>query len=208
MFEKAKNIFALKDINVRCFRFTNTIFIHIPKNAGQSIARTFYGHTVHHKKAFMLKKNMPLFYDNAFVFACVRDPLDRFKSAYSYISAGGRSDNDKKIHERYVKGKDIDSFIDYLASVKIDKCKDLYHFHTQSSYVSEKYNLYSLIIDRVYRMNEMDALMRDFKTNSLQAPMMDDFPILNKSNSVSLTLTKAQEDKVKDLYMVDYVNFY
>jgi len=184
------------------------VFIHIPKNAGQSISRSLYGYTIHHLKAYQIKSVSPRFFEDAFVFACVRDPVSRFKSAYKYLCDGGRSNSDKQIYERYLRGKSLDEFLEYLMTVDQDDIEYLYHFHTQSSFVSERYDYLSIIVDRVYRLEELECVIRDFKYRSLFPPLRGEFPVENKSNSDSLVLSEDQEATIRELYKIDYVNFY
>lgn len=203
----ACRIFKQGQVSPRCFEFTGTIFIHIPKNAGQSISNTLYGQTIHHKKAVFFKKFNYKFYKNAFVFACVRDPVDRFKSAYSYLQAGGQLKQEKKM-TKTLSNRSLDSFIDYLSSVEVDKIPDLSHFHTQTSYVAEENAPRSLIVDRIYKMNELETLVRDFKILSKVQPLHDVLPKINTSNSHRITLTSQQEEKIQRIYRIDYVNFF
>jgi len=72
-----------------CFKPTQSIFIHIPKAAGTSIARAIYGQNVGHRKASdyirVSKKEFIKYYR----FSFTRNPWDRLVSAYNFVKQGG-----------------------------------------------------------------------------------------------------------------------
>jgi hypothetical protein len=197
-----------KTIYPDCFVYTNTVFVHIPKNAGQSIGHALYGMTIHHEKAADLRKDRKDTYSNAFSFAVVRDPISRFKSAYSYLKQGGRTVYDQNIADKYLNNCSLDEFITFLENTPFDENHDLFHFHTQTSYVCEPYNPLVIIVDRIYKLENLTALMRDFKSVTKLAPLLDEIPKVNTSKSGKLELTTEQEERIKQLYSIDYMNFY
>ena len=155
---------ALRLGNVReyvpgSFLYTNTIYIHIPKCAGQSIAASLYGHTVHHYKASFYYKYFPKFFDSAFVFSCVREPISRFLSAYSYLKSGGRTQRDARIRDSYIKNNDINSFVNYIYSSDFENNIDLMHFHTQTSFLTLADDPYLVIANRVYNFNNLNSFI-------------------------------------------------
>jgi len=190
-----------------CFYFTNTIFIHIPKTAGQSIGFALYGHTIHHDKAADLQARDPAFYKGAFKFAVVRDPIARFRSAYTYLQAGGRCHYDRKLAAKYLDGT-LDDFIDRLADMDINQNRELFHFHTQSSFVAEAARRRPIVVDRVYNMDSLAVLSRDFSLNSRQPAINAEFPHRNASSSSGLELTERQKGRLRDIYDIDYINFF
>lgn len=191
-----------------CFVYTNTVFIHIPKNAGQSVGHALYGLTIHHEKASALRQAKPKEYAEAFTFAVVRDPVSRFKSAYSYLKQGGRIDYDRQIFEKYLGDKSLDEFLTFLENTPIDENNELFHFHTQTSYVCEPYNPLLIMVDRIFKIEELETCIRDFKKVSKLEPLLDEIPKVNSSKSVSLELTERQIQRIKNIYSIDYENFY
>lgn len=67
-------------------------FVHIPKTAGISLLQALgISQEVNHFSIIDYFLSDPEFYENSLKAAFVRDPLDRFVSAYSFLKAGGRS---------------------------------------------------------------------------------------------------------------------
>jgi len=197
-----------KTIYPDCFTYTNTVFVHIPKNAGQSIGHALYGMTIHHERAADLRKGRKDAYSNAFSFAVVRDPVSRFKSAYSYLKQGGRTVYDQQIADKYLNKCSFDDFLTFLENTPFDENHELFHFHTQTSYVCEPFNPLIIIVDRIYKLEHLSTLMRDFKVASKLAPLLDEIPKVNTSKSGKLEITTEQEQRIKNLYSIDYMNFY
>jgi hypothetical protein len=82
--------------SLRPFIRTNSLFIHVPKAAGVSIARALYGNLgMGH---LTMEEYRSLFRPSAlarmFKFAFVRNPFDRLHSAYHFLRGGGLSDED------------------------------------------------------------------------------------------------------------------
>ena len=77
----------------RHLRNSDYLFIHIPKNAGISIANALYGKPVWprtwHRTALQIKNEYPDFFTTRISFAVIRNPWDRVVSAYEYLRAGG-----------------------------------------------------------------------------------------------------------------------
>jgi hypothetical protein len=76
------------DLVPRQFRRDGAIFIHVPKCAGSALLDAWLGFQTGHVTAAEYHAADPLFFDRAYVFAFVRDPVDRFVSAYDHIQTG------------------------------------------------------------------------------------------------------------------------
>lgn len=72
-----------------CFEPTKSIFIHVPKAAGTSIARAIYGQNVGHRKASDYTKVSRNTFNQYFSYGFVRNPWDRAVSAYHFAKQGG-----------------------------------------------------------------------------------------------------------------------
>ncbi len=70
----------------RQYRRDGAIFIHVPKCAGSALLDAWLGFQTGHVTAEQYRGADPTFFESAYVFAFVRDPLARFVSAYDHIS--------------------------------------------------------------------------------------------------------------------------
>lgn len=72
----------------RQFRRDGVIFIHVPKCAGSALLDAYLGFQTGHITAGRYRQADPAFFDAAYVFTFVRDPLARFVSAYDHVQTG------------------------------------------------------------------------------------------------------------------------
>jgi hypothetical protein len=72
----------------RQFRRDLAIFIHVPKCAGSAFLDAWLGFQTGHVTAAEYRAADPAFFDAAYVFAFVRDPVTRFISAYDHLQTG------------------------------------------------------------------------------------------------------------------------
>ncbi|MFM8414001.1 MAG: sulfotransferase family 2 domain-containing protein [Planctomycetota bacterium] len=72
----------------RQFRRDGVVFIHVPKCAGSALLDAYLGFQTGHVTATQYRQADPAFFDSAYVFTFVRDPLARFVSAYDHIQTG------------------------------------------------------------------------------------------------------------------------
>lgn len=109
-----KTIFSSENPYTSEFEKTGTIFIHIPKNAGTSIAQTLYRQPVGHIPISRYKAFDDEKFQKYFKFAVVRNPWDRLYSAYKYLKAreGKPYWLDGQFANKYLKGLDtFESFV-------------------------------------------------------------------------------------------------
>ena len=72
----------------RQFHRDAAIFIHVPKCAGSALLDAWLGFQTGHVTAAAYHAADPGFFDSAYVFTFVRNPLARFVSAYDHIQTG------------------------------------------------------------------------------------------------------------------------
>lgn len=72
----------------RQFHRDAAIFIHVPKCAGSALLDAWLGFQTGHVTAAAYHAADPAFFDCAYVFTFVRNPLARFVSAYDHIQTG------------------------------------------------------------------------------------------------------------------------
>ena len=112
--------------------------MHIPKTAGTSISQRLYGCEITHRPALDLAILYPLRFARLKKFAVVREPVERFLSAYDYLKNGGKNAQDREFGGRYVEPFDTaDAFIAACRDERFKANVFRYvHFKTQTYYVA------------------------------------------------------------------------
>lgn len=88
------------------------IFIHIPKAAGTSVARTLFGEGSRHLRYAEYEQANPRKFAEYFKFSFVRNPWSRLYSAYTFLKNGGMNDMDRRWAEEHLVGfADFNSFV-------------------------------------------------------------------------------------------------
>ncbi len=111
--------------------------LHIPKTAGNTLSPLFDSVIDHDitREGFMSLKDINEYeiYNgfNEYTVAVVRNPYDRFVSAYFYLFNGGLNDKDKADSERYIKGLE---FVDFTRQATPDIFNQI-HFRPQHEWI-------------------------------------------------------------------------
>jgi len=82
---------------------TGILFIHIPKAAGTSICMALYGiPTIGHLKVSDWQSWFPHSWRKVTIVSVVRDPMDRFLSAFHFLKKGGMNQEDSLFADRFL----------------------------------------------------------------------------------------------------------
>lgn len=149
--KKIKSIF--ESMPAHCIA-TQSIFIHIPKAAGMAIVNSLYqkNQSNHDTWREYYKRDKGKF-NKYFKFTFVREPVDRFISAYEYLSKGGKNDIDIYWQNKYIKRYSTpDEFIINGGLEKAIK-KGVEHFIPQCKFV---YDGNSIVVDFVGRYEDIE----------------------------------------------------
>lgn len=139
-------------------RAHNAVFVHIPKNAGTSIAATLgiVRSDGLHAPAIGYRAADRRFYRKAYSFAVVRNPWDRIVSAFHFVKFSSNSPQD--VEWRATHLSDIDRFPDFvrrLADKSFRKEVMTYHlFQPQWFFLCDYFG--RLIVDDLVRYEELD----------------------------------------------------
>lgn len=116
----------------------NYIFIHIPKCAGWSISQALYGKQITHIKFSQYFDADNQLFGNYKVFSVVRDPIERFLSAYNFLKKGGINEADFLWAKENFSG--IENVNEFIKKIHIDSAfsktvLQKHHFESQYSYL-------------------------------------------------------------------------
>jgi hypothetical protein len=175
-----------------------TLFIHIPKNAGMSIAQALYGEQIKHATIRYYAKAASRLLWRTPSFAVMRDPVGRFVSAFNYAQAGGSADNriSAPFIDRYMAFGTIDDALDHL-----EDAADIYQidhiFRPQSWYITDRKG--KVIVDRLFLLDEFDRVRRFLALRGIA-----DVPHLNHVEKPPVALDESQLARIRQFYARDF----
>ena len=137
-----KGSFSLKSFDEH-----QSLFIHITKTAGTSVAKSLFNYLPYHYTAieyrviYGRKK-----FNTYFKFAFVRNPWDRLYSAYRYLKSGGWNEKDREWAETHLSVyEDFNHFIKEWLS--IENINNHLHFRPQYEFICD--NKKNILIDYI-----------------------------------------------------------
>ena len=140
---------------LNAFYKSKSIFIHIPKTAGVSLAKAIYGdvslegHRSFYFNSIALNTKNEVF----FFFAFVRNPFDRLYSAYKFLRKGGMNNFDKLTFETHLSEfKDFEDFI--LNGLNKKLIYQITHFIPQHEYLCDSKG--NILVDFIGRFENLD----------------------------------------------------
>lgn len=186
---------------LRPFRKKNLIFIHIPKNAGTSIAESVFGYSFGHHTAQFYRTLDPDFFDATTSFAVLRDPIERFVSSYCDIANGGGEMVPLFPHWGRVYGDsigDMERFIVAHRRVLGQYAKLDYVMRPQGEFVTDAEG--AVIVSRIFVLGRHDRELAEFLADHGVASL----PQLNRTRKAPIILSASQERFVRELYASDF----
>lgn len=181
-------------------RRRNLIFVHVPRAAGTSIAHALYGprNTLHHSIRYFRALD-PDFHARADSFAVLRDPFDRFASAFAFVRAGGtdscRMADVMVRRTRHVRS--VDDYLDYLEGS--DPWSLDFVMRPQSWFVTDL-ETGAVLVKRLFQLGVDAFALTDF----LRGHGVTRLPRLNAAPRLPLKLTARQRDRVRRFYAMDF----
>ncbi len=114
------------------------LLIHVPKTAGTSLSTVLYGREIGHLPAVDVAVLYPIRFGAWLKFAVLREPVDRFLSAYDFLKAGGNHETDERFSRRFLAAfDDVSAFLDAWSDRQFrHDVTSWYHFRPQTFYVS------------------------------------------------------------------------
>jgi len=183
------------------------IFIHIPKNAGTSIIKAMGVENLYIDKTIEEYKEHYQEYWNRYTkFTSIRDPIDRFISAYKFarmkesgwFSATGEEGLEKHDHYDLCNSMDINEYTSYIYKnpKKFNRWIIPQTFHILNKDDEIEINYYV----------RYENLLEDLKKIGI-----DGIEKLNSSkveNDKLIQLTRKSKNMLYEIYDIDYQNFY
>lgn len=182
------------------------IFIHIPKNAGTSIMKAMGIENIFMDKTIEeYKENYDEYWDKYKKFTVVRDPVDRFVSAYKFarmkesgwFSATGEEGLEKHKHYDLCNEMDINEYTTYL----FKNSKQFNRWNVPQTFIiSNKNN--EIEIDYYVRFENLQEDLSKIGIENIQK--------LNSSkieDDKVIQLSKKSKMKLYEIYDIDYYNF-
>ena len=187
------------------------IFVHIPKTAGTSIYKAlgfFDGRgLIGHRPIEEYKENYGEYWNRYLKFAVVREPIDRFISAYKFArtyenfwnSADPESHLPKHKHYELCNECDINGYVNYLY-----ENPGSHHIATlpQSWFVKNKSG--EIEVDYIAKYENLDSDLKKIGIDNIEKLNVSE-PIRDES---ILKLTRRSKNILHEIYESDYDLFY
>lgn len=184
-----------------------SIFIHIPKCAGMSMAKTIFGNLAggHATLEEYLNIFEPDCIANYFKFTVVRNPWDRLVSAYFFLKTGGLNSRDRNWFDEELA--DFESFNEFVTKwINRKNIWKMDHFRPQYHYMLDKRQ--KIHLDYVAFIENIDE---DFACIADHVGVSRALPESNKSMHRSymdyyndLTMNIVAETYAEDVTMLGY----
>ncbi len=184
------------------------IFVHIPKTGGNAIVESLFGVSPkgHKRLEKYYQANRGKFREY-YKFTVVRNPYDRFESAFYYLKKGGISIYDRRVFIDYLK--DINDINDFVT--KLVNSPALYN--TVFNYIHFKPQYYFL--DGEIREKSMDyigkieTLTKDYEIIARElGKTCSNLKKRNVNKSKSqVEMTQRTKDFIYDNYKKDFIVF-
>jgi hypothetical protein len=175
------------------------IFIHIPKNGGTSIKRCLYREDPGHLTSRFYAFAAPELLDSSDSFAIIRDPFDRFMSAFDFLIRGGGNDAriQAPVMRRLSHIRTLDDYLDYLEGIQGDWFLSDNTARPQWWYISDK--MRRIRIKNLYLLGAHDRGISFF----LNRHGVSAATYLNKTDRFTFEVNDLQRRRIYQLYHVD-----
>jgi hypothetical protein len=181
-------------------RARKLIFVHVPRVAGTSVTRALFGEgCIHHYSMRYYRAVDPVFAQAADSFALLRDPFERFASAYAFVRSGGTAFS--RLSTVFLRQTaDIRSVDDYLAFLEGRGPLDLdFVMRPQSWFVCDPRTGESLVKD-LFLLEADGAALAAYLAPHWSGAL----PSINRAPRAALALDARQRRRIERLYAADF----
>jgi hypothetical protein len=181
------------------FKARKLIFIHVPRAAGMSVAQALGASLQSHYSMRYYRAVAPRFAVEADSFAVLRDPFERFASAYAIVRAGGAEK--VRLSSPFVRQtshiRSIDDYLTWLEARAPLQCDHV--MRPQSWYVTDL-DSGEVLVKRLFLLGAETEALADYLRGHGVGPL----GWINRSERVALNLTPSQCERVVNLYRQDF----
>lgn len=176
------------------------LFVHVPKNAGTTIASALYGSWIGHRTALFCQASDPEFFRRSTRFAVLREPVDRFISAYWFLRNGGGSE--RKVSAWFARSCRGISSVDDLISYVEARTDNIYELDNvvrpQIWFLQDSAG--DLLIKTLFVLGADDARLGAFLRDHHGISKLQR---LNQTQKSYLALTDQQRRRILAIYAAD-----
>lgn len=180
---------------------TGVGMIHVPKSAGTSLARELYGRSLGHFPLELYQKTLGPLSCQVPIFAVLRDPVDRFLSAFRFFSMRGTRDAGMTLDDPRsdLWRQDLDRFL----SEYIDPTPELerdYIFRPQVSFVTPHCHSTrsSLQLFPLHAMDNIAQWLAHHTGRTINIPHAN-----RSATSTPISLSSHQRHRIQLLFKAD-----
>jgi hypothetical protein len=175
------------------------LFIHVPKCAGMALSSALYGCQVKHTTIRWYHRRSHAF-SRLPSFAVLRDPVERFVSAFRYARGGGGAHNrvSPAFYDQYRNFRDIDDALDHVEKSNSHYAVD-HIFRPQHWFIEDRSG--NIAVDRLFSIRdpELPIFMRTHSDRPIAT--------LNRSMTPEIEVSAGQADRIRRLYQRDMALF-
>ena len=175
------------------------LFIHVPKTSGVSIATALYGHRTWHASALFYRSSGLTTLETMESFAILRDPVERFLSAFWFVrnAGGGDTEVDPFFADDMKAIGSVDDLLAYLESRP--RVYDLdYVLRPQAWFVTDRAG--RILVDKLFILGAQQSEIERYLTTHGATPLR----VLNRTVKEPLSLTAAQIERIRRIYWQDF----